>query len=213
MNRGYIVALAMVLALMGPWAWAGDEHGHEMDMSGSDGSMKKDATHDVAHKEDADDADMSKKSFKKHQDEDPVTVGGMGHVRRASVELRSSPVEVSAATGKVAGGTMVHVEREQGDWVKVMVQDGPSGWMERDDLRKKPPVMWKSNRHEITYQECLGKECKGKHADDVHKHTELLEVDRGGPDNAFLYVKLPHDVYGWVPVAYMMEWKHKFKED
>ena len=173
---------------------------------------KKEALHGVHHREEAEKDDMSKKSFKESDDLDIPDVGEMGHARRASVSLHEAADSDAAEVGAVEGGGMVWFRERQEDWVRIEVDGSQTkGWARRDDFRRKAPVVWQSNRHEISYQECLGKKCKAKHADDVHKHTRLLEVDRGGPDNAFLYVKMPNGVYGWVPVAYMMEWKHKFK--
>lgn len=165
-----------------------------------------------AHAEKAGDEDVSKKSFKKDKVEEeqaPPAVGEAGYVRRSKVDLMSAATGGTAA-GSLAGGAKVMVSEDGGAWFKVSADGGASGFVKKEDLRKKPPVEWHSNREDITYQECLGKECEGKKAKKVDKKDVLLEIDRGGPKNAFVYVKMPGDVYGWVPVAYMREWKEKF---
>ncbi|MFN7971173.1 MAG: hypothetical protein U0166_02310 [Acidobacteriota bacterium] len=159
---------------------------------------------------DADKDDTSKKSFKHPEGDEPPAMGEVGYVKRAKVDLMSAAAAGTNA-GSLEGGTKVTVNEDKGDMVKVTAENGPSGYMKKEDLRKKEPVEWKSNRKDIVYQECLGKDCKGKKAKEVGKDDVLLEVDRGGPDNAFIYVKMPGGVWGWVPIAYMMEWTHKYK--
>lgn len=201
-TRGWLLALVVGL-LLSPWspALAGDDSKNEEALAG------------VSKKDEASDDDVSKKSFKKDAKEEGQErpgMGGTGYVRKIKVDLKADAMDAAATSTTLAAGAMVTVNEDRGEWIKVTGEAGAMGWAKKDDFRTRAPRVWKSNRDSLVYQDCLGKECEGKKAKDVDKKTKLLEVDRGGPKNAFIFVKMPNDQFGWVPIAYMMEWEDKF---
>ncbi len=186
----------------------GDDSHHHHDAA-SPGDAPSVPTIEAKHPDHADHHDVSKKSFK-HHDDDEIAAGENAYVRRAKIALRDMAGDGGEAVARLEGGAKVLVNELTGDWARVTASGGAEGYVQAEDLRRQEPVKWHSQRENITYQECLGKHCKGKEAKHVDVKDALIEIDRGGPDNAFIYVQMPGDVYGWVPIAYMREWREKF---
>lgn len=53
----------------------------------------------------------------------------MVKLKYQSVDVRSSPQEGSAVIGKVKGGDKLAKTGETGDWVKIRLRDGTTGWL------------------------------------------------------------------------------------